>query len=181
MNGARLTLLLVLTPLAAPLAAQGIDKEDPCYELLTGAPLWSGPPWPQDGQTLRTLIPRIPAVWGNRDALQNYVNTLAGVVNRFPDAAMTLDEKYPYFSQGWDAMSMLAVSKCLPWLEGLITRLESRLAELGSSSATVGAAMGAARPGGKDLRFDHMRKKLHEMALVLDQMHKRPLSPGRRP
>lgn len=181
MNVARLTLLLALTPLSAPLSAQGIDKEDPCYQLLTAAPLWiwSDSPWPKDGGTLRYLLPRLPTVWGNRDDLQAYVNELAGVVGRFPNVAMTPGEMYSYFDQvSWDMMALTSVSNCLPWLEDLLNKLESRLGELGSVGSGS-ASIGAARPAAKDPRFDKMRKQLHELALVLEKMRMQPI--GRRP
>lgn len=179
MNVARLTLLLALTPLAAPLAAQGIDKEDPCYQILTAAPLWiwTDSPWPKDGQTLRSLLPRIPTVWNNREELQDYVTNLAGVVGRFPNVAMTPLVMNSYFDQAsWDMVALTSVSNCLPWLEDLVNKLESRLGELGSSGS---ASIVAARPAAKDPRFDQMRKQLRDLAQALEQMRTRP--PGRRP
>lgn len=181
MNVARITLLLALTPLAAPLSAQGIDKDDPCYQRLTTSSLWiwSGSPWPNDGQTLRYLLPRLSTVWGNRDDLQAYVNELATVVGRFPNVAMTPAEMSSYFnSDSWDVAALAEVSRCLPWLEDLLNKLETRLGELGSGGS-VSAAIGAARPAPKDPRFDQMRKKVRELALVLEHLRSQPV--GRRP
>ncbi len=164
MRAARLALLLLLV-LAAPVSAQGVDVNDPCYKALTALSPKLG--WAStDPQTLASMLPRLNAVWGDRVRLNQYITTLSTVVRRFPNVAMASDDPN-LFSEGWEPTSMWTVYKCMPWLEALLSRMDDRLQELGGVSGTIVSP----RPGGrKDPRIEEMLKRVQEFARVLEQM-----------
>jgi hypothetical protein len=161
-----LLLLLLLSPLAAPVSAQGINKDDPCFKTLTNPTLWKNTLWASaEQQTLGRALQRVDAaLWANRALLNAYAGSLGGVIARFPTETTSLAATNSYF-EGWDEVVIVAVIDCLPWMKDFLSRLEDRLRALGGASGTIGAA--PARPGVQ------VNKEIEEMKQEMDELKQR--------